>query len=62
MATQILLIMFVIKLVIKEIHQIVKDEDKWGLAKSLTTHYKITGIFPFLKKAVCGQIYRNFYA
>ena len=41
------------KLVAKENHRIVKDEDKWGLAKSLTTHYKI--IFPFLKNAVYGQ-------
>jgi hypothetical protein len=42
------------KLVVEENHRNVKDDDKWCLAKSLTTHYKI--IFPFLKNAVSGQI------
>ena len=45
--------LFVIWLVGKENHRIVKDEVKRVLAKSLTTCYKI--IFSFLKNAVCGQ-------
>lgn len=48
----LLVIKLIIKLVRKENHRIVKDKDKWGQAKHLTTHYKI--IFPILKNAVYG--------
>jgi hypothetical protein len=57
-ATCLFAIKLVIKLVRKENNRIVKDKDKWGLAKSLTTHHKI--IFPFLKNAVCDQIIEMF--